>query len=131
MDAYRNWDREAAVRRALLHADASGASVDGGRFVWNFAFGSNLSPGKVRSRGMQPVKVLRGVLLGWRLLFNHTGGYGTIEAVEVIKKLGLDLSLLSRSSAQPVEVHGDRSQIRTTSLPPSSQAPAAAPDLVS
>lgn len=60
--AYNTWDREAAVDRALAHAfesKASGGSFKGGlhvqkgssgedvetdnAFVWNFAFGSNMS----------------------------------------------------------------------------------------
>ena len=100
--AYSNWDREAATSRALKHADASGASVDGGHFIWNFAFGSNLSPDKVRSRGMKPASVQLGVLRGWSLLFNHNGGFGNIETVEKMKKDGYDVSRLS----PPAEVHG-------------------------
>eukprot|EP00966_Prymnesium_polylepis_P063228 1467399-Prymnesium_polylepis.1 len=56
-------------RRALERADQFGAAVAGN--VWNFAYGSNLSPSKVRSRGLKPVKTLRGKLPGWSLLFNH------------------------------------------------------------
>jgi hypothetical protein len=106
--AYASWDREAAVRRALQHADDSSACEGGGKFVWNFAFGSNLNPQRVRSRGMRPSSLRRGVLPGWRLLFNHTGGYGNIEQTEVIKRLGYDTSRLSPKQAfpPPDEVHG-------------------------
>lgn len=101
--AYNSWDREAAVRRAIAHADSCGASSDGGKYVWNFAFGSNLNPGKVESRRMLPAETKRGVLTGWRLLFNHTGGYGNIESAAVCDAQQYDLSRLCGS---PPEVHG-------------------------
>ncbi len=105
--AYERWDREAATRRALRHADASGACTKDG-CVWNFAFGSNVNPSKVASRGMAPSCVLRGVLPGWRLLFNHVGGYGNVEETSVIAGNKIDVTRLStrRGPPQPDEVHG-------------------------
>lgn len=101
--AYNNWDREAAVKRAIAHADSCGASCDGGRYIYNFAFGSNLNPAKVESRKMFPAETLRGVLPGWRLLFNHTGGFGNIEETTVCEAERYDLSRLCGSLP---EVHG-------------------------
>lgn len=100
---YNNWDRSAAVQRALAHADSSGASCDDGKYIFNFAFGSNLNPDKVASRKMFPKVVLRGVLHAWRLLFNHVGGYGNIESVAMCASSQLDLSTLC---SPPAEVHG-------------------------
>jgi hypothetical protein len=80
--AYNSWDREAAVARALQHADRSQATDPSSGGIWNFAFGSNMSAKKVASRGMKPWAASRGVLPGWSLMFNHRGGYGNIEAVD-------------------------------------------------
>ena len=99
--AYNSWDREAAAQRALSHAD-SGGSSDGDGSVWNFAFGSNISAAKVRSRGMLPLAAVRGRLPGWTLLFNHTGGYANIEQVDLARQM--DLSRLPQPV--PEETHG-------------------------
>ncbi len=93
---YASWDRQAATARALAHASSSQAvdrSGTGG--VWNFAFGSNMLPAKVAERSMMPLHVVRGSLPGWRLLFNHRGGYGNIETVAAIAEQGLELKHLS------------------------------------
>ena len=99
--SYASWDRELAATRALKHAD-SGHSVQGN--VWNFAFGSNISASKVRSRGMKPVSSLRGRLPGWMLLFNHNGGYANIESIEKVRSAKYDLTRLPQPV--PEEVHG-------------------------
>ena len=104
MTAYNSWDREAAVRRALAHADSSSSSEADGGMIWNFAFGSNISAAKVKSRGMIPSASLRGRLPGWTLLFNHNGGYGNIETVEKIQAAKYDLSCLPQPV--PEETHG-------------------------
>ena len=107
MSDYSRWNREAATERALAHSEKSSATTDDGKYVYNFAFGSNLNPDKVKSRKMTPVKVMRGILPDWRLLFNHVGGYGNIERLDVIQEQQLDLSRLSwRGLKQPDEVHG-------------------------
>merc|ERR1711871_1025528 len=102
---YHNWDRDAATRRALSHADRSVGSSDT-THVWNFVFGSNLNPDKVASRGMRPAAVQRGQLPGWKLVFNHNGGYGNIESLDTINRDGLDFSRLSKVIEQPAGVHG-------------------------
>ena len=71
--------------------------------MYNFAFGSNLNADKVKSRSMRPVQTLRGVLTGWRLLFNHNGGYGNIETDDLCASMSYDLSRLNKP---PNEVHG-------------------------
>lgn len=101
--AYNTWDRDAAVERALNHADRGKSSSDGG-LIWNFAFGSNVSAAKVRSRGMVPRQALRGRLPGWSLLFNHCGGFGNIEEVTKIQEERMDLSSLAPPA--PTETHG-------------------------
>ena len=99
--AYNSWDREAAAQRALSHADGSGSSDEDGS-IWNFAFGSNISAAKVRSRGMLPLAAVRGRLPGWTLLFNHTGGYANIEPADLARQM--DLSKLPQPV--PEETHG-------------------------
>jgi len=48
--------------------------------VWNFAFGANIDPWKLKKkRGMRPLEEVAGQLPGWRLVFNHSGGMGNIE----------------------------------------------------
>jgi hypothetical protein len=103
MSSYANWDRQAAVVRALGHADRGRAS-DADGAIWNFAFGSNVNADKVRSRGMTPTKSLLGQLPGWSLVFNHTGGFGNIEAVDRIRDQKYDMSRLPQPI--PQEVHG-------------------------
>ena len=103
MSSYNSWDREKAVQRALVHAEGSQASEADGS-VWNFAFGSNISPSKVQSRGMRPLGSLRGRLPGWSLLFNHNGGFGNIESIEKIQATGIDTSRLPQPV--PNETHG-------------------------
>ena len=98
---YNSWDREAAAQRALSHADGSGSSDEDGS-IWNFAFGSNISAAKVRSRGMLPLAAVRGRLPGWTLLFNHTGGYANIEPADLARQM--DLSKLPQPV--PEETHG-------------------------
>jgi hypothetical protein len=116
--AYANWDRELATQRALNTADTSttNCTTDDGKHIYNFAFGSNLNPSKVKTRNMYPVTSCRGVLRGWQLLFNHNGGYGNIEETSVVQQENMDLSPLcggrkkrknsARSSRLPEEVHG-------------------------
>ena len=99
--AYNSWDCEAAAQRALSHADGSGSSDEDGS-IWNFAFGSNISAAKVRSRGMLPLAAVRGRLPGWTLLFNHTGGYANIEPADLARQM--DLSKLPQPV--PEETHG-------------------------
>ncbi len=99
---YASWDRQAATTRALAHASSSQAADRSGTGgVWNFAFGSNMLPAKVAERSMTPLHVVRGSLPGWRLLFNHRGGYGNIESVAAIAEQGLDLKHLSRPDSEP------------------------------
>ena len=61
-----------------------------------------MSPTKIASRGMKPLKVVRGFVPGWSLLFNHRGGFGNIETVEKIQAGQLDVTRLS----PPSDVHG-------------------------
>ncbi|CAJ1386751.1 unnamed protein product, partial [Effrenium voratum] len=59
--------------------------------VWNFAFGANLSPWKLRTkRGIAPLEQVPGKLPGWRLVFNHKGGMGNIEPLERCTAQGED-----------------------------------------
>ena len=115
--AYSNWDRDLATTRALQAADNSRATDN--NCIYNFAFGSNLNPTKVKSRNMSPKEVLRGFLPEWQLLFNHIGGYGNIEQTAVIQELNLDVSRLQKKPSRrsrtattlvqqqpPEEVHG-------------------------
>ena len=114
--AYANWDRELATQRALNTADTSSTNctTDDGKYIYNFAFGSNLNPSKVKRRNMHPVTSCRGVLRGWQLLFNHNGGYGNIEQTSVIQQENMDLSPLcggrkKRKNSLPLppeNVHG-------------------------
>lgn len=47
--------------------------------IWNFAFGANMSPRKLGgSRGLHPLESQPAVLKGYRLAFNHRGGFGNI-----------------------------------------------------
>ena len=105
--AYSNWDRKAATERALKTADDNSKSSTTDGYIYNFAFGSNLNPNKVKSRKMSPTQTLRGKLPNWQLLFNHNGGYGNIEQTEIAQNL--DVSRLSnnkKGTPQPNEVHG-------------------------
>ena len=44
----------------------------GDEFVWNFGFGANINPWKLRTkRGIEPAEQVVGKLQGFRLLFNH------------------------------------------------------------
>lgn len=95
---YASWDRQAATARALAHVGTSKAVDRSTRGVWNFAFGSNMLPEKVAERRMEPLCVVRGRLPGWRLLFNHRGGYGNIESTDVISEQQLDLTHLEPQS---------------------------------
>lgn len=93
---YTAWDRQAAAARALAHASNSQAVDQSGTgAVWNFAFGSNMLPAKIAERSMKPLHAVRGRLAGWRLLFNHRGGYGNIESVAAIAEQRLDLQHMS------------------------------------
>lgn len=48
--------------------------------IWNFAYGSNMHPAKVRRRaGFRPRRVQPATLDGWRLAFNLATGIGWIE----------------------------------------------------
>eukprot|EP00403_Amphidinium_massartii_P004377 CAMPEP_0178381418 /NCGR_PEP_ID=MMETSP0689_2-20121128/5972_1 /TAXON_ID=160604 /ORGANISM="Amphidinium massartii, Strain CS-259" /LENGTH=710 /DNA_ID=CAMNT_0020001599 /DNA_START=52 /DNA_END=2185 /DNA_ORIENTATION=+ len=59
-----------------------GDSVDG-EAVWNFAFGANINPWKLKERrNIHPLEEVGGALPGWRLVFNHSGGMGNVEPVE-------------------------------------------------
>ena len=51
-----------------------------GRYVWNFGYGANINPWKLqKKRGIRPIgDTLRGKLVGWRLLFDHKGGFGNV-----------------------------------------------------
>ena len=51
---------------------------------------------------MKPLKAQLGVLTGWSLLFNHTGGFGNVEAVDKMQKDRYDTSRLT----PPAEGHG-------------------------
>ena len=107
--AYASWDREAAVQRALAHAEASGAAGADETIV-NFAFGSNINPDKMRSRNMKPLYAVRGRLPGYQLVFNHVGGYANIEPVAQLS--GMDLSALPQPV--PEETHGMLLHLRRT-----------------
>jgi hypothetical protein len=98
---YEHWDQEAAAARALEHANRSEAVDRASGAVWNFAFGSNINPAKVAERQMTAMYAVRGRLPGWRLLFNHRGGYGNIEATAVIAERGLDVSHLTPPEPEP------------------------------
>ena len=105
---YAAWDRQAAAARALAHASNSQAvdrSGTGG--VWNFAFGSNMLPAKIAERSMTPLHAVRGSLAGWRLLFNHRGGYGNIESAAAIAEQRLDLQHLSHLPEPEMEPEQD------------------------
>lgn len=65
--------------------------------VWNFAFGANINPWKLKTkRGIEPVEEVPARLPGWRLKFNHSGGMGNIEPLPDGKA----------SDGGPDEVHG-------------------------
>lgn len=51
-----------------------------GRCVWNFGYGANINPWKLENkRGIHPIgNTLRGKMIGWRLLFDHKGGFGNV-----------------------------------------------------
>eukprot|EP00929_Paragymnodinium_shiwhaense_P114839 TRINITY_DN83359_c0_g1_i1.p1 TRINITY_DN83359_c0_g1~~TRINITY_DN83359_c0_g1_i1.p1 ORF type:complete len:333 (-),score=76.19 TRINITY_DN83359_c0_g1_i1:395-1393(-) len=74
----------AAVRRRKEAALAEEAPA-GSR--WNFAFGANINPWKLKTkRGIMPQQEVAGRLPGWRLVFNHSGGMGNVEAVPAEEK---------------------------------------------
>ena len=51
--------------------------------VWNFACGANMSPNKLGgSRVLTPQESLPGELKGYRLAFNHRGGFGNVVPLE-------------------------------------------------
>eukprot|EP00929_Paragymnodinium_shiwhaense_P093629 TRINITY_DN53841_c0_g1_i1.p1 TRINITY_DN53841_c0_g1~~TRINITY_DN53841_c0_g1_i1.p1 ORF type:complete len:726 (-),score=125.51 TRINITY_DN53841_c0_g1_i1:463-2604(-) len=76
-------DRRAAYKR--------GEALAGGQPVWNFAFGANINPWKLESsRGIKPLDAVRGKLPGWRLVFNHRGGFGSIEEISAAMPGGPD-----------------------------------------
>ena len=75
----------------------------GADHVWNFAFGANIDPWKLeKKRGINPLQKVRGVLNGYRLLFNHNGGFGNIEPATGSN----EESSLSKKVDHPDEVHG-------------------------
>jgi len=66
-----------ATSSTSTSAPSSAAGSDG---VWNFAFGANINPWKLRDqRKITPKEEVVGRLRGWRLVFNHKGGMGNIE----------------------------------------------------
>lgn len=73
--------------------------------VWNFAFGANINPRKLRDRrGINPIEEVRGHLEGWRLVFNHSGGMGNIQP---ISELGSEAEAAEQLSGPcPTAVHG-------------------------
>ena len=94
--------RRAAADRALKVVSRSAADVGGG-YVWNFGFGANINPWKLQEkRGIRPAEAVCGKVPGWRLLFNHRGGFGNIEEVAAADAP----RSLSPSVPQPAEVHG-------------------------
>jgi hypothetical protein len=78
--------------------------------LFNFAFGSNMSPNKLGgARGLHPVKSLPATSPGYRLAFNHRGGFGNLVAQQA----------------------GNACQDNTAAaVAPAPAAPAAAPDAV-
>mmetsp|Transcript_18929 Transcript_18929/g.47274 ORF Transcript_18929/g.47274 Transcript_18929/m.47274 type:complete len:229 (-) Transcript_18929:75-761(-) len=79
--------------------------------VWNFAIGSNLSPGCMLGRGISPRSRKRGVLKDWSLVFNHsTSGYASVLPCA---SCGPEYAICSDENqlqplvpAHPKEIHG-------------------------
>merc|ERR1719410_1881961 len=76
--------------------------------VWNFGFGANINPWKLeQKRNIHPIgDTLRGKLIGWRLLFDHKGGFGNIINMET-ESDGLSIDTLDpfNSNDNKYEVH--------------------------
>jgi hypothetical protein len=49
---------------------------------------------QVLSRGIKPLRSLPARVCGWRLLFNHKGGYANIESLDTIQEQNMDVSHL-------------------------------------
>ena len=97
----QNAARQAATKRALQAVDKSEAGDE--RHVWNFGFGANINPAKLRDRrGIRPAETARAKVEGFRLLFNHRGGFGNIEEVAD----HAPPTSLSPAISHPSEVHG-------------------------
>eukprot|EP00957_Ditylum_brightwellii_P186888 14231886-Ditylum_brightwellii.AAC.1 len=102
--------RTAAKEAALLIASRSSSTIDNNKYVWNFSFGANINPWKLQTkRKIQPVEVTPGQVLHHRLLFNHRGGFGTIEHTQSAPNNNNSNGLiptLSPKIPQPNSVHG-------------------------
>ncbi|CAE8588893.1 unnamed protein product [Polarella glacialis] len=65
---------------------------------WYFGFGANINPWKLREqRQILPLEEFVGKLPGWKLVFNHKGGFGNIEPLS---------ALISHGASSPDAVHG-------------------------
>lgn len=61
----------------MTAAAARGARTAAGA-VWNFAYGANINPTKMKTRGMRPLRSVVCRLPNAHLTFNHAGGMGNI-----------------------------------------------------
>lgn len=86
-DHFQCKQRKNAAQRAvdyLLENKHLSISSEKGPCIWNFGFGANINPWKLEQRrNIHPIgDKLRGKLTGWRLLFDHKGGFGNIINME-------------------------------------------------
>jgi hypothetical protein len=59
------------------------SAFEGSEFVWNFAYGANMSSFKLtQTRNIQPLESIPAILPGYRLAFNHRGGMGNVMEQE-------------------------------------------------
>ena len=104
--------RMQAAQRALDYlSDNKHLSIpsEKGPCIWNFGFGANINPWKLeQKRNIHPIgEKLRGKLMGWRLLFDHKGGFGNIINMET-ESDGLSKNIFDpfMSDGGEYEVHG-------------------------
>eukprot|EP01084_Bolivina_argentea_P297358 512266_1 len=78
-----NNQRDIAAQNAIEYLSKNKHLYQKNGGLWTFSFGANMDPWKLETkRDIQPIgKKLRGKLIGWRLLFDHKGGFANVIKV--------------------------------------------------
>eukprot|EP01084_Bolivina_argentea_P297357 512265_1 len=111
----KNNQREISAQNAMEFLSKNKHLYSNNKQVWMFSFGANMDSWKLETkRNIKPIgKKLRGKLIGWKLRFDHRGGFANVIKVNRNDKNHNFKSFIHNKQS---EVHGVLMQLHCNDL---------------